>query len=74
MTHHSPSDGKIQFSLREFLVVSLLVGLLIGLAGPFVIDLIRSGARAPQTPGPRPTPAVHAEPSAYFESGETPLQ
>lgn len=62
-----------QFRLRTFLAAVIVVGVLVGTAGPLLLELFK------RQPRPLPPPAsvggqqAADEGSAYFESAETPL-
>ena len=70
------ANFRWQFSLRSFLVAVLIVGPIVGVAGPIVLESITEWKPPPRPVPPRPRAraiAPYAEAESYYESGETPL-
>jgi hypothetical protein len=72
----APHRRRWQFSLRHFLVAVLIIGPMLGVFSPSILQALRqwnpSSNAANQAPVGRPI-CDPPEPEAYYESGETPL-
>ncbi len=67
---------RLQFSLRSFLFVILIVGPIAGVFVPIILDSITEWKPPPrsQPNGPRRIPSPRAnDTESYYETGETPL-
>ncbi|MCA9122458.1 MAG: hypothetical protein H6822_15365 [Planctomycetaceae bacterium] len=65
-----------QFSLRSFLFLVLVVGPIVGVFGPIILDAITEWKpppqRLPKTSPSRPA-TIPGDSGGYYETGETPL-